>query len=245
MCIRDSAIGIKNTFNGIKLTFGDKREGRWQSMRGAVEFVKARSRFMVDRGSNIDRDIRDAGAGLRLTTKKLGPVSLLAKKAGLDALSDKLDEGGAFVDQFSGAFFSLITYADMAVSIPSWLGAYEQAMNGEVPNVEKNNDKDASAYADSIIRTTQGSGGPKDLSSIQSGPEFLKLFSMFFSYFNILYNKFIETHQNFKRTKNVAELASSMILLWIIPVVAEKVLLNRGPEDDLSLIHISEPTRPY
>jgi len=55
------------------------------------------------------------------------------------------------------------------------------------------NEADAIAYADKTVRKTQGAGRAKDLSAIQGGPEMAQVLTMFYSYFNVLYNTQRET----------------------------------------------------
>jgi hypothetical protein len=60
----------------------------------------------------------------------------------------------------------------------TWQAAYSQW-------IEKgNSDAEAILYADSIVRTTQGSLTPEDISALEAGSEGAKLFLMFYSHFN-------------------------------------------------------------
>ena len=70
------------------------------------------------------------------------------------------------------------------------------------------------------------------MAAVQNGTEFFKLLTMFYSYFSVMFNQFQKSGQELKQTKDYGKFAASMMFLWIMPVVIEKTLLNRGPGDD-------------
>ncbi len=59
-----------------------------------------------------------------------------------------------------------------------WLAAYEEATE------TGQSDADAVYRADEAVRATQGSFAPEDVSRVETGPAFMRLFTMFYSYFN-------------------------------------------------------------
>lgn len=69
------------------------------------------------------------------------------------------------------------------VAIPTWLGAYRKALS------EGMNETDAAAYGDKIVRISQAAGRAKDLASIQDSNEGWRVATMFYSYFNALYQQ--------------------------------------------------------
>jgi hypothetical protein len=108
-------------------------------------------------------------------------------------------------------------------------------MSGKVENIEANNERDAAEHADSVVRTTQGGGGAKDLTGYTgSKREIMRLFTMFYSYFSVLYNQFyVEQGPGVQRgaiPKHV--FVGNMMLLWFAPAAIAILLQGRGGRDD-------------
>jgi hypothetical protein len=114
-----------------------------------------KSAFMRNRMKMFDRDINDT---LRTLTENT-PLQKMQR-----------------------FMFAHIGFMDMMVSLPTWNGGYQKALD------EGKSEADAIAYADQAVRMSQSSGGAKDLATIQSGTELNKMFTMFYSYFNLLNN---------------------------------------------------------
>lgn len=69
------------------------------------------------------------------------------------------------------------------VDIVAWSGAYDKAIaEGEL------NEQDAVKYADSVVRETQSSLLPIDISTMEAGNAFTQLFTQFTNYFNMQAN---------------------------------------------------------
>lgn len=179
-------------------------------------FVTERSEFMKDRIENYDRDVRDSLKSLNVAGGTPGPLSVV----------------GAYTDPIRGSFFTLIGWMDMGASLPTWMGAYSKVMDGKVDGLESGNEQAAIDYADKVVRQTQGVGAPKDLANVQTGSEIYKNFTMFYSYFNVLFNQFAKTKHEYKLTKNVPQLIASLALLWFLPAVMQELIVGRGPDAD-------------
>lgn len=184
------------------------------AIRRSWEFATERSQQMRDRLSNYDRDVRD-------TLRKPSQFG-------------ELTGHGA-------AWFAFIGYMDMAVSLPSWMGAYRKAMDGQMESIEGGDEQAAIDYADSVVRTTQAAGAAKDLAGIQRGHELQRLFTIFYSSMSTLYNQFYATAAEFRQTKDVPRLVASLALLWFVPAVMEELLRGHAPggdddDDDGSLL---------
>jgi hypothetical protein len=126
----------------------------------------------------------------------------------------------------------LIGYMDMAVSMPTWLGAYQKALDGKIETVQAEDEAGAIDYADSVVRMTQAAGSAKDLASIQRGGELLRLFTTFYSAMSIVYNQFGKAVNQYQQDKNLPHLIGSAVMLWFAPVVLEEWIRGRGPDDD-------------
>jgi hypothetical protein len=85
------------------------------------------------------------------------------------------------------------------------------------------------------VRITQGTGFNKDLSKIQRGSEYLKLFTMFYSYFNTLFGLLQLRTADVKMHKDKAAVmraANSFLMLVAVPALLSEWLVGRGPDED-------------
>lgn len=164
--------------------------------------ISQKSGEMRNRANTIERDARDALLRMR-------------------------GEGGMLADVRRTAFF-LTAYADKAVSVPAWLGAYQQAL------AEGKSEEDAIRAGDRAVRLSQGAGGAKDLSRVQNSNELMRLLTMYYTPFNVLYARLRDVgHQTAVQgigylPKAVARLTA----LVMIPAVLGDLLAGRGPDDD-------------
>jgi hypothetical protein len=121
------------------------------------------------------------------------------------------------------------------VDMPTWLGAYHRAVSEDMTEDE------AVAFADKSVRMSQGAGRAKDLSALQGGPEFAQTLTMFYSYFNILYNKQREAIHD-------ARLGdwrrASMNVAWIMMAAPLMSALLTGDWPDRSRRSIGHSSKP-
>ena len=129
--------------------------------------------------------------------------------------------------------FSLIAKADLLTSATTWMAAYDMAMQGKVDGITAL-DKDAAVkHGDQAVRITQGSGRSMDISVAQAHSELSKLFTMFYSYFAVVYNQSAMSIREFRSGRdNVADLARAAFYLYVVPSVLEEMLLGHGDEDE-------------
>lgn len=177
--------------------------GKGLGMAKAKDFVMERSEQMRNRMTTFDRDVRDQ----------------------LKGLQDKSHD-------VRRAFFYLTGMMDMSVAIPSWLGAYRKAMDGAVDGLAAGDELAAIDFADSMVRKSQSAGGAKDLAGIQAGTPLFKLFTTFYSYFNVMYNLMARRVGMTKSASDLPALAGSMMLLWFMPAILSELIAGRGPGDD-------------
>ena len=80
-------------------------------------------------------------------------------------------------------------------------------------------DEDAAALADQAVIDSQGSGGLKDMAQLQRGGPLQKLWTAFYSYFNVTYNLTAESYArtDFKSVPSVGRLAVDFMLLHTLP----------------------------
>lgn len=79
--------------------------------------------------------------------------------------------------------FYPVAAMDMGSAMPTWLAAYR---NGLAKGMS---DDEAVTEGDRAVRFAHGSGGGADLAAIQRGPEWVKAMTMFYGFFNHMYNR--------------------------------------------------------
>jgi hypothetical protein len=122
---------------------------------------------------------------------------------------------------------------DNTMSPIIWTAAYNQA-------IEQGQDaKEAVRFADGVIRQTQGSTLPEDISRFESGPGYARLFTQFVSYFNMMANtnatavKQIAGEMGIKKGAGkilYVALAGLLVPIWVAEAIAQA--FKGGPEDE-------------
>ena len=175
-------------------------------LKSLWEETVARSPFMATRIESYDREIRDMAKSLQVGTV-LNWVNIIKQKA-----------------------FVPMGIVQLGVDLPTWWGAYEKGLKDYKGDTVR-----AAEYADSCVRQSQGSGAIQDLASIQRGNDLKKLFTMFYSFFNTLYNLLVRHIRELRDDHSPAGIfraANSALLLWFIPCVLSEIIAGRGPDDD-------------
>lgn len=173
--------------------------------KNVVAGIHARSGEMRHRINNIDRDVSAA-------TRNLS-----GRNAGFAGGYRKLQ--AASLRHIGVVQFYM-------VDVPTWLAAENQALNSGMSAT------DAVKYADNIIRTSQTAGGVKDLSAIQRQQGMMKAFTMFYSFFNLLYNMEAQAIGETKGAKDIPRLVARASIMLVLPTAMEALLRQQFPEDD-------------
>lgn len=132
--------------------------------------------------------------------------------------------------------FVLIGVVDRFVSVVSWIGAYNKAVSrGDA-------DAQAIAYADEVVRKSQGSGSAKDVASMVRGKgvagEAMKMITPFYSFMSAYYQRQRTLARDYGtafRTKSISDFPDLMgrtVMLYVLPVLATALLKGEGPDDD-------------
>jgi hypothetical protein len=130
------------------------------------------------------------------------------------------------------AYF-LQTAFDNVLSPIIWTGAYNQAVEQGMTEAE------AIKFADGTVRQTQGSTLPEDISRLESGPAYARMFTQFVGYFNMLANtnatavKQIAQETGLKKGAGKALYVMTMGMLmpiWVAEAIA--VAFRGGPDDE-------------
>ena len=197
--------------------------GKWLA-RGLSEFygspakmiavadeVQSKSKFMANRALTLNREIAD--------------------------VRNKLESDKSEIRQrIESSFFIMIQKMQAGVDYPTWLGAYAKAIS-DPANINQDgtiNEERAVALADQAVIDAQGSGQMKDLAEVQRGHPVMKLFTNFYSYFNVLMNLTTEQTKKRVRDKEYLGLVGDYTLLMILPAVMSAVIRNavKGEDDE-------------
>jgi len=168
--------------------------------KDTLAFVQEKSGEMRHRMDTIDRDMKD----------------VLLKTRG---------EHGMLVAVQRSAFY-LTALADRAVSVPTWLGGYRQAL------AEGLNEEDSIRAGDRAVRLSQGAGGAKDLAAVQRNSELMKLLTMYYTPFSVLYARLRDMGHTTHSPKDLPRLVARSLVLVILPAVLGELLAGRGPDDE-------------
>lgn len=122
-----------------------------------------------------------------------------------------------------------MAWTQSIANIATWLGAYDKAM------AQGKSDAEAVDFADAIVRRTQGTGLIKDLSSVQRGSELERMVSMYFSYFNTIYQTF--RHPVDRGAMRMARRLFIVLLISgtldkLINALYNEVVRGGGPDDE-------------
>jgi hypothetical protein len=144
----------------------------------------------------------------------------------LNELRNTVRGKGAGVRKVLAQAYVAMMTMQRAVDTPTWVAAYRKALAGG------KDDATAVALADQAVKDSQGSGLTADLAAIERGGPGLKLFTVFYSYMNTVYNMAaVQTYTARGRGK----LAADYVMLMVVPVVlghAIKSLLTPDAGDD-------------
>lgn len=125
--------------------------------------------------------------------------------------------------------FRGIALFDAAVSLPTWTGAHHKGLREGMSEAE------AVGYADKMVRDTQGAGSVKDLSAFQRGSEAMKLLGMFYSYFNVFYNRqrgLVRDARAADSFSDYMDVVAQGFWLLVMPTLLGAFLSGQGPEED-------------
>lgn len=184
------------------------------SIRG---WVFDQSPEMASRAQAFDRDVRAfytdiVRAGRRDDKTTIGRLGQIDNALKLDKMRAAAFWGIGMIDVY-------------LVAMPTWVGAYYKALD-EGMTIEQ-----ARAYGDKAVRKSQSAGRAKDLSAIQDSGEGYRFVTMFYSYFNILYNKQRETIHA-ARMGDWRRAAMNVFWIMMVGPVAGALLTLDGPDEE-------------
>lgn len=133
----------------------------------------------------------------------------------LTEIQSRLSGGtGDLKDKFMRAAYMPLSVMQLAVDLPTWLGAYQKAVH------EGKGEEESIAYADRAVMNSQGSGRMQDLSELERGNAWAKLFTVFYTFFNTALNMAVvsgKTEEGMKR-------ACTLLMILVMQPVIESFL---------------------
>jgi hypothetical protein len=208
---------------------------RWDK---AKAFMYERSPEMANRFNEFDRNIHEAIDTINEHERSLGPVSATQKT---------VDGARRF------AFYG-VQALDMGSAAPTWMAAYLKGMANQDKGGLGLTEQDSVTYANRAVRNAHGGGGVKDLSAVQRDKGLMSLATMFYSFWNHMYNRQRDIGKGFANlpesvrqgtgTRDFAKLLARSWWYFVIPQVIHAMLKPApGQEDDSlegSLKHFAE-----
>lgn len=143
---------------------------RWKATR---DFIFERSPEMATRMNEVDRNVTEA----------INQINEHAKEFGARSVAQKI------FDNATKFAFHGVAMLDMASAMPTWMGAYLKAMAHERDGGLNMSEDAAIDYANRAVRNAHGGGGVKDLAAVQRSKGAMSLATMFYSFWNHMYNR--------------------------------------------------------
>jgi hypothetical protein len=160
-------VGVKWMAKGVAQFSGIDR------LANARDFVYERSPEMRTRMNEADRNVAEAISEINASESAFGSLNV-AQKA--------VNWGKRY------AFYG-VAMLDMASAMPTWYGAYLKGMAPEAQDGHGMSEDAAIEYANRAVRNAHGGGGTKDLAAIQRDKGAVSMATMFYSFWNHMYNR--------------------------------------------------------
>jgi hypothetical protein len=179
-----------------------------------TEFVQAKSDYMKTRIDNYSFEMQATMDAYLNDVNKF------------EQLQDFAQKHGYFLQQGTQGIVDTV----------AWISAYNQAVEQNLEEAE------AIRAADSVVRETQGSFAPEDISRIETGSAFTRMFTHFYSYFNMMANlnatEFTKTVREAGVRRGMGRLLHTYTFGFMIPAVMAEIIVqaaggfDTGDDDD-------------
>lgn len=142
-------------------------------------------------------------------------------------ISSRINGASTIMAKLQEAAYAPLTMVQLLVDIPTWFGAYEKALH------EGHSDAEAVDLADWAVMNSQGSGRPGDLSAVERGNPWQKLFTVFYTFFNTALNLAVVSGKTQSTMKAAAQILTICILQPVLEYgIREAAASLLGQEDD-------------
>lgn len=212
-------IGAKWVGRGIQQWVGDAVH-----MENTAKWIYENSTFMRLRGLTLQREVSEIRSRVMKDSRMQDFLDRIARSMGKQRAFDMAD-----------TYFWLIVKAQLIADIPTWLGQYQKSMGTH------GDESQAFAEADQAVLDSQGGGQVKDLAEVQQGSPIWKLFTNFYSYFNVTWNRNVEAIRkaDIKNPKSIGRMAVDLMWVNVMPSVMMTILyeaLRGGCHGDLECV---------
>ncbi len=121
-----------------------------------------------------------------------------------------------------------VAFLDLESAIPTWIASYRKSLADGLE------EKDAIFAADKTVRNAHGAQGQVDLAGVQRGPEYKKLFTMFYGFFNHMYNRERDIGHRIATDEKVdMSMVLARTLSYImVPALVEQAVSGHGHKDE-------------
>lgn len=202
---------------------------------GGVQFARGVFKMMARPGASFST-VREKSAYMQNRSRLLD-ASL---REWLDRFSANGSAGVEFMgkrftlEQVQNAQFAFIQGLDAAVAYPTWLAAYDTAIEA---NLDEN---EAVARADAAVISAQGSGGAMDMARIQRTRGWVKLFTAFMTFALNDFNRKqyhvggLREHLRGGNSEiDFKTFAQHFVFEWIVPVALPTLMISLGRDGEL------------
>jgi len=175
------------------------------------------------------------------TTKWIAEQSPMMAHRGLtqtremNELRNKVAGKNGVLSAVDSSYFYLIGKMQLVADVPTWLGQYEKSVAAGEDHAT------AVALADQAVLNSQGGGQQKDLAEIQRGGPLHKVWTTFYSYFNVSYNIIAESVNETRKVgpSHLPYLAADVLLVAFVPSVLTAAIrgaLHGTPPDEKDVL---------
>lgn len=200
-----------------------KGAARWlvdaARLQATTTWIVEVSPFMRNRRNNANQDLSDVRE------------ALLKPGGWFDAQVQELTRGKVSLRRMVDAYMYAIVQMQRVADVPTWLAGYEKA------KAEGLGDAEAYVHGDQLVRDAQGSAQIHDLSRVQRGGPVARLFMMFYSYGNTVFNTTatIVGRTSFRSPSDLGAMVADLSLLYVMPAFFTVMLaraLGKDPGRD-------------
>jgi hypothetical protein len=139
----------------------------------------------------------------------------------------------------------LLSATDDMTAYPVWWDAYTKKIN------ETGNQKEAIRFADRIIDNSLGSGRVHDVAGILRGNEAMKSISMFYSWMNVQYNRYLKEYRLVRNTETrsskrfVGYAAGTLLFLTASMILSGKFVHHKSDKKESTIKRWTKETFGY
>lgn len=212
-------LGLTNSMARIGPGWVGRGLTSWfKSPLDTVEEIYQKSDFMRLRAKTMQRELNEI-------QNRMQSPSTAQAVSGKVLGRERAQKTKEWVDW---SMFLTIQKMQLVADVPTWLGQYEKSI------AEGHSDETAARLADQAVIDSQGGGQTKDLAEIQRGGPMQKLWTNFYSYFNVVYNlnAEIKNKTDWRDPYEVAVAARDYLLVMVVPAVLGKMLRDAITGDD-------------